>query len=242
METITLHLSEITLGKNYSRERYTGIEDLAHSIQARGLIHPLVVKAISSKKKSVVYELVSGYRRHLALSSLSPDGSIKVTCSIFTGSPLQAALLNVDENVERREITIWEFACGVESLKQDFGLSLDDLSLHLNKSKGHISNCYSLTQKLCPEVQVELNRGLNVPSSKLFLWKTFGENGQKAALSKWKNETSPEAVTRKTRGRTSKLENQTMRERANKLLRSRSQPIRETAEYILGKRVEQPSE
>ena len=235
MDLIEVPLSQVFPGVNYSRDRYVDIPELAASIKARGrLIHPIMVRLDGDGDgRNPRYTVISGFRRYYALCELDPQKIGKVVVQVFYGTDLEAALLNLDENLERRDVSVYDFAKAAKRIGNEFELDLPALAAKLRKSKGHVSNCLALVSKLCPEVRAELDRGLPVPSSKLFLWKTLQPESQKEALSQWKMSTSTQAM-KPARGRPKSKVAETLRERARQMARHSDPMVRQTAEYILG--------
>lgn len=77
-----------------------GIEELAASIAAHGLLQSLVVR----KSKRGKYGIVAGQRRFLALQALAKDGVIEKDCQIpcmLTDGEIDSAELSLAENVVR---------------------------------------------------------------------------------------------------------------------------------------------
>lgn len=77
-----------------------GIEELASSIAAHGLLQSLVVR----KGKRGKYEIVAGQRRYLALKMLADRGDLKNDCEIpcaLASDELDAAEISLAENVIR---------------------------------------------------------------------------------------------------------------------------------------------
>ena len=77
-----------------------GINELADSIAAHGLLQSLVVR----KGKRGRYQIVAGQRRYLALQRLADDGIIEIDCPIpcmSASDRVDAAELSLAENVVR---------------------------------------------------------------------------------------------------------------------------------------------
>ena len=101
-DTITIPLSKLALWRGNVRKTNAadGIDELAASIAAHGLLQSLVVR----KGKRGKYDIVAGQRRYLALCKLAADGTIDkdyaVTCMLASDA-VDATELSLAENTVR---------------------------------------------------------------------------------------------------------------------------------------------
>ena len=72
------------------------LEDLAGSIRQMGQIEPIIVRRIGDEG----YELISGYRRFMALEKI---GAVEVEAKIVECSDLEAMALSIEENLKRAD-------------------------------------------------------------------------------------------------------------------------------------------
>ncbi|HKB14935.1 MAG TPA: ParB/RepB/Spo0J family partition protein, partial [Planctomycetota bacterium] len=117
-----------------------GIRSLAASIEAQGLLHPLTVR-----RKGESFQLVSGFRRHAALSFLSRTKGIvpsaypvKVSVLPDGTSDDEALRVSFDENLARKTLDATEKAMAVVKLRDEFGKSTDEITSMLRLSKTQI--------------------------------------------------------------------------------------------------------
>jgi ParB/RepB/Spo0J family partition protein len=101
----TLKVSEIIIGENFSREELGDCRSLANSIAALGLLSPVVVN-----KDNV---LVAGFRRFHVVSQILNWQEIPV---VVIGEEVNAGLANLQENLERRDLTFFEEAQAIRRL------------------------------------------------------------------------------------------------------------------------------
>jgi ParB family chromosome partitioning protein len=127
------------------------IDGLARSIEAQGLLQPLIVR-----KKVDGYELVSGERRLRALRQLGWD---RIPCivrrKVSDREMLELALV---ENVQRENLNEIELATAYQRLLLDCKLSHEQLSERVGKSRSAITNSLRLL-KLPASVQEMVRRG-----------------------------------------------------------------------------------
>lgn len=136
-----------------ARKRYVGIDDLAEQIKRDGLITPPVVSNGGGKDKP--YRLIAGFRRIKAAQKLGwADIMVQVR---ETKDDLEAKVVNISENVNREELTSYEFAWACRDLKERYKLSGAAISALLssstrNVSASHVANLVSATVKLHPKI------------------------------------------------------------------------------------------
>lgn len=133
--------------KNFSRE---GLEELAESISAHGILQPL-----SIRRSGQGYELISGERR-LRASRLA--GLTEVPCLLITADETQSSLLALIENVQRRDLDFWEEAQALQALLDATGLSQEALAKQVGKAQSSLANKLRLL-RLPPEALELLRRG-----------------------------------------------------------------------------------
>ncbi len=119
---------------------------LANSIEKHGLLQPLVVR-----RKGDKFEIIAGERRYRALKKL---GKQSAPAFVIDVSDQEAMALAIIENIDRKDLTLWELATAIQNIKESMNMSLDDLSALLGKSKSHISNILRIFK--LPEEVIEL--------------------------------------------------------------------------------------
>jgi ParB family chromosome partitioning protein len=127
-----------------------GIEELAASIQEKGIIQPLVVR-----KSESGYEIIAGERRWRAAQKI---GLTKVPVIIKDVSDREALELALVENLQREDLNPIEEATAYEQLIEDFGLTHDEISKRIGKDRSTITNQLRLL-KLPDEVKQALIKG-----------------------------------------------------------------------------------
>lgn len=113
------------------------IDGLTESIRTQGLLQPLVVR-----KKVDGYELVSGERRLRALRQIGWD---KIPCIVKPRvSDREMLELALVENIQRENLNDMELANGYQSLITDCGISQEELSTRVGKSRSMVANTIRL--------------------------------------------------------------------------------------------------
>jgi ParB family chromosome partitioning protein len=117
----------------------TELDYLASSIRERGIIQPVVVRAIPSTPDA--YEIVAGERRWRAAQIVGLHEVPVVVVEVDDRTSLEYAIL---ENVQRSDLNAIEEAAGYQRLMDDFKYTQEELSKVLGKSRSHLANIVRL--------------------------------------------------------------------------------------------------
>lgn len=123
------------------------LDELAASVKERGVLQPLMVRAIDGENDS--YEIIAGERRWRA-AQLAGLHEVPVLVQGF--SDRDTMEISLIENVQREDLSALEEAEGYKRLTEEFGHSVKDLTKAVGKSVVHINNLLRLL-KLPEEVQ-----------------------------------------------------------------------------------------
>ena len=118
---------------------------LTASVREIGILQPILVRRTAEGE----YELIAGERRWRAARRAGLDTISAIIRNASEGESLQQALI---ENLNREELNPLEEAAGYQQLIEDFGLTHDQLSTRVGKSRVAITNALRLFQ-LPPSVQ-----------------------------------------------------------------------------------------
>lgn len=136
--------------RSFDKEK---LADLSASIAEKGIIQPLIVRAMPGRDGE--YEIVAGERRWRA-AQMAKLHEIPVLVRDFTDiEVLEVAII---ENIQRADLNPVEEAVGYNQLMDKFGHTQDKLSQVLGKSRSYIANAVRLLQ-LPAEVQAYLRDG-----------------------------------------------------------------------------------
>ena len=123
------------------------LDELAASIRQRGVIQPIVVRALSGVPGT--FEIVAGERRWRAAQRAGLNEVPVVGVEIDDRTSLEYAIL---ENVQRADLNAIEEASGYERLMGEFKYTQAELADLLGKSRSHLANTLRLLQ-LPPAIQ-----------------------------------------------------------------------------------------
>ncbi len=124
-----------------------GLEDLAASIRANGIIQPLIVRRAGDG-----YQIVAGERRWRAARIAELEEVPVVIQDVADRAMLELALI---ENIQREDLNPIETAHAFERLGRDLGLSQEEIGRRTGKDRTSIANIVRLL-KLPKEVQLLL--------------------------------------------------------------------------------------
>ncbi|MEC7802054.1 MAG: ParB/RepB/Spo0J family partition protein [Verrucomicrobiota bacterium] len=114
------------------------IRELAASIEAEGLLQPVVVRKIVDD-----YQLISGERRWRAHQMLGRDS---ILARIMTTSEISSASLSLIENLQREDLNPMDESMGYHSLINEFGLTQAKVAERVGKSRSYVTNCMRFIQ------------------------------------------------------------------------------------------------
>ncbi len=133
-----------------TRFREEALEELARSIQASGIIQPIVVRPVGKR-----YQLIAGERRWRAAQKA---GLTKVS-AIIREVPDELALeMTLVENIQREDLNAMEAARAFERLMNEFQLTQESVAERTGKDRTTVANAIRLL-KLEPTIQDWIEEG-----------------------------------------------------------------------------------
>ena len=127
------------------------LEDLISSIREHGVLQPIVV----TPKGDGTYQLIAGERR-LRASTIA--GLKTIPALVREATELQKLELAIIENVQRANLNPIEEAKAYQRLIDEFGMTQDQVSHKMGKSRPQVANMVRLLQ-LPAEIQQALMEG-----------------------------------------------------------------------------------
>lgn len=136
-----LPIEWIQPGEFQPRRRFddTTIIELAASIQERGILQPLMVRALAGEKDC--FEIIAGERRWRAAQRA---GLHEVPVLVRVFSDREAMEIGLIENIQRQDLSPLEEAEGYKRLLEEFNHTQENLAKVVGKSRPHISNLLRL--------------------------------------------------------------------------------------------------
>lgn len=136
---VTLPLSEIVPNREQPRKEFDeeALADLSASIAQHGVLQPLLVRPMPDG----TYQLVAGERRWRA-SRMA--GLTEVPVVIRDMTEQEAAELALIENLQREDLNPMEEALGYQTLMETYGMTQEQASQVVNKSRPAVANALRL--------------------------------------------------------------------------------------------------
>ena len=136
--------------RNFSDEE---LGELADSIKQRGIIQPIVVRALKGTNDQ--FEIVAGERRWRAAQRAGMHEVPIITVEVSDAEALELAII---ENVQRADLNPLEEAMGYQSLIEQYKHSQNDVAKFVGKSRPHVANTLRLLH-LPDTVKAYINAG-----------------------------------------------------------------------------------
>ncbi len=134
-----INIEEIQAAPRQARKLFDQekLRELAASIKEHGVIQPVVVRPIAEGG----YELITGERRWRACKAL---GYQSIPAFIKEYRDLDASAVSLIENVQREDLNPLEEALAYRQLMEDFGLTQEEVSGRVGKSRPFVANMVRL--------------------------------------------------------------------------------------------------
>ncbi len=140
-----LAITDVVRGRYQPRQDFPeeGLQELAASIRAQGLMQPIVVRP----RAQGGYELIAGERRWRAAQIA---GLSHIPAAIREVSDQQASAMALIENIQREDLNPLEEATALERLKDEFQLTQQQIADAVGKSRVAVTNLLRLLNLAAP--------------------------------------------------------------------------------------------
>jgi ParB family chromosome partitioning protein len=155
-----IRITAITSNQDQPRSSLGDLEDLQSSIDAHGVLEPLLVRDLGGGK----YELVSGERRFHAAMAV---GLTEVPCIELTVSDQQALEIALIENLQRKDLTAFEEADGYRTLIDKYGYTHEQVAAAVGRSRVTVTE--ALTMLRIPDAIRDLCRHADITAKGMLL-------------------------------------------------------------------------
>jgi len=125
------------------RKDFGNIDELANSIGEKGILEPILVRSTEGK-----FEIIAGERRFRAAKLA---GLLEIPCIEFEIPDNEALELSIIENIQRKDLNVYEQAYSLKSLSDIYGYTHEEIAAKLGKSRVTISELLRITD-LPPDI------------------------------------------------------------------------------------------
>ncbi len=157
-------VDEVVRSRYQPRQAFNeeSLAELAASIRAQGLMQPVVVRP----RPQGGYELIAGERRWRAAQLA---GLTRIPAVIRDVSDEQASAMALIENIQREDLNPLEEARALERLRDEFGLTQQQVADAVGKSRVAVTNLLRLLNLCAPVRQMLLEGELEMGHARALL-------------------------------------------------------------------------
>jgi len=136
------------------RTEFGDLSELTASIADKGVLEPLLVKP---SRVTGRWMIIAGERRWRAARQAGLKEVPCVEMEVDEGTVAEIALI---ENMQRKDLTVWEEADGLQSLCERFGYTHEDVARKVGKSRSTVTEALSIAaipqdvREICREAGV----------------------------------------------------------------------------------------
>ncbi len=158
-----ISIDKIDPSPHQARTELGDIEELMASIKEKGILQPIIVR-----EKNNRYEIIAGERRCVAAKNA---GLKDIPCIDMNVSDNEAMELALIENLQRKDLSIFEEADGLNALADMYGYSHKQISEKIGKARSTITEIISISKipkkirNLCEEFSIK-SRGTIIEIAK----------------------------------------------------------------------------
>jgi len=148
-----ISINKIDPSPNQARTELGDIEELMASIKEKGILQPIIVR-----EKNDRYEIIAGERRCIAAKNV---GLKDIPCIEMNVSDNEAMEIALIENLQRKDLGVFEEADGLNALADMYGYSHKQISEKIGKARSTITEIISISKipkeirNLCEEFGIK---------------------------------------------------------------------------------------
>ena len=148
----TLKITEVEPNREQPRKNFNqeSLEELSESIKEYGVIQPIVVS-----KEDGYYAIVAGERRWRAAKLA---GLAEIPAIIRESDEQTNREISLIDNIQREDLNPYEKALGIRSLMDKYGMTQEEVSKKIGKSRSSVSNTVRVLY-LAPDVLELVKQG-----------------------------------------------------------------------------------
>jgi len=155
-----VRITAITSNQDQPRSNLGDLDDLQSSIDAHGVLEPLLVRDLGDGR----YELVSGERRFHAAMAV---GLTEVPCIELTVNDQQALEIALIENLQRKDLTAFEEGEGYRTLIDKYHYTHEQVAEAVGRSRVTVTE--ALTMLRIPDAIRDLCRHADITAKGMLL-------------------------------------------------------------------------
>ena len=157
-------LDRIVPNPHQPRSSLGNIQELMTSIQAKGVLEPIIVRSHGD-----AYEIIAGERRYIASKNVGLKEIPAIEMNVGDNEAMEISLI---ENLQRKDLDVFEEADGLKALIDIYRYSHSDISEKIGKARSTITEIINISKipdpirRICVSAGVDKNRSLLIEISK----------------------------------------------------------------------------
>lgn len=158
-------VDRIAANPHQARSSLGNIQELMLSIKSKGVLEPIIVRP-----KGETYEIIAGERRYVASKNVGLKEIPAIEMNVSDSEAMEISLI---ENLQRKDLDVFEEADGLKSLMETYKYSHADISEKIGKARSTITEIINISKIpadvriLTAAAEVDKNRSLLIELSKL---------------------------------------------------------------------------
>lgn len=178
-------ISKIEPNPDQPRVEIGDLTELSSSIKEKGVLEPLLVKP----NNDGTWMIIAGERRWRAATQA---GLFEVPCIELDLDDKSVAEIALIENMQRKDLTVWEEADGLANLASRYGYTQEEIAKKIGKSRTNVTESMTIA-KLPSDIREKcIERHINAKSTLLEIARQFDE----AAMHHFLNEINKQGASR----------------------------------------------
>jgi len=184
-------INQIAPNPDQPRVEIGDLSELTGSIKQKGVLEPLLVKPNGNG----TWMIIAGERRWRAANLA---GLTEVPCIELDIDEKSIAEIALIENLQRKDLNVWEEADGLAYLSEKFGYTHEEIAQKIGKSRSTVTESFAIAG-LPEAIREKCRRAeINAKSTLLEIARQFDEKAMHDFLDKIKNQGFNRAEIRKT--------------------------------------------
>jgi ParB family transcriptional regulator, chromosome partitioning protein len=196
-------INQIEPNPEQPRVEIGDLTDLTASISEKGVLEPLLVKPV---RETGNWMIIAGERRWRAANLA---GLMEVPCIELDIDEKSIAEIALIENLQRKDLTIWEEADGLAALAKSFGYTHEEIAKKISKSRTTVTESMTIAG-IPPSIREKCREAnIAVKSTLLEIARQFDDAEMLRFVEQITNKSGNRQKTGKNSKETKKAENKT---------------------------------
>jgi len=131
-------LNKIDPNPRQARTELGNLDELMESIKSKGVLEPILVRPQEER-----YEIIAGERRYIASKKA---GLKELPCIEMNVEDNEAMELTLIENLQRKDLDVFEEAEGLKSLAENYGYNHQQISRKIGKARSTVTEILNISK------------------------------------------------------------------------------------------------